>query len=429
MKKLFVLFLSILLVLITCLVSFANSSVSKKTTIKLDISTSKEDKEIIKYYKKIGDDTYTKQNNNIVMNVTNIRESNDKVLISGDAVAKMFGTSYSFSFSEKELDIRYVKNKKFYTGAFEVKINDSFDGIVDITAMATFSKTIISFTLLDLNNEDNQSVMLYGDTFKEQLALFKQELTTAEKEASEGSEESAESNGDFAMAASTSSYQHVMNKSNSSLGGVARDKQMLVMNVSKCDPKNFGSGMNGIELIRVFSRSYNAKNIDYDPYIALAKPYRIKVKFNGDAVNLMKVNGTKPSIGNGNLTSIFKVFTSVIGGQTSGLLAAVATVIDMIPIGAGDTITESGVNATFDVGVSDLNAGDIDLPAATKSSDAETDAKHGVVFKVSYQQDNEEKTANVSVSSVLTYRMFANNGRMINLKTGTATISHNLNLN
>ena len=68
MKKLFVLFLSILLVLITCLVSFANSSVSKKTTIKLDISTSKEDKEIIKYYKKIGDDTYTKQNNNIVMN-------------------------------------------------------------------------------------------------------------------------------------------------------------------------------------------------------------------------------------------------------------------------------------------------------------------------------------------------------------------------
>lgn len=48
--------MSVLLILTSSLTAFANSSVAKKATIKLDISTSKEDKEIIKQYKKIGDE-------------------------------------------------------------------------------------------------------------------------------------------------------------------------------------------------------------------------------------------------------------------------------------------------------------------------------------------------------------------------------------
>jgi len=356
--------MSVLLILTSSLTAFANSSVAKKATIKLDISTSKEDKEIIKQYKKIGDDTYSKENNNIIMNVTDIQESEDKVLVSGDAVAKMFGESYNFSFKEKELDIKYVKNKKFYTGAFEVVIDDKYNGIIDITAMATFSKTIISFTLLDIEDEDNQSVMLYGNTFKEQVELFNQELEAA-------------------------------NKSNSSLGGVARDKQMVVISVSKCDPKNFGSGTTGFEMIRVFSRSHNATEMKYESPILLAKPSRVKVTFKGDPDNLMSVNSTKPTSGNGALTSVFKVFNSVVGSQGSGLIAAISAIIDHLSISVGDTISKSGTNATFDIGISNLNASSIDLPRATTSSNAKDDTKHGIPFKVCYTQDVEDKTANI----------------------------------
>ena len=105
MKKIFILCLAMILILTWSLTAFANSSIAKKATIKLDISTSKEDREIIQQYKKIGNDTYSKENNNIVMNVTDIRESEDKVLLSGDAVVKMFREPYTFSFKEKELDI------------------------------------------------------------------------------------------------------------------------------------------------------------------------------------------------------------------------------------------------------------------------------------------------------------------------------------
>lgn len=217
--------------------------------------------------------------------------------------------------------------------------------------MATFSKTIIGFTLLALEDEDNQSIMLYGDTFKEQIELFNQELEAVEKEAVQEPKMESEN---FIMAASASAYQHVTNKSNSSLGGVARDKQMLVMNVSKCDPKNFGSGANGFEMIRVFSRSYNAKNISYESPILLAKPNRVKVTFNGDPDKLMSVDSTKPSSGNGALASVFKVFNSVIGNQGNGLIAAVSAIIAQLSISIGDNVSKSVTNATFDIGISDF---------------------------------------------------------------------------
>ena len=76
-----------------------------------------------------------------------------------------------------------------------------------------------------------------------------------------------------------------------------------------------------------------------------------------------------------------------------------------------------------------LNASSIDLPAATRSSDAETDKQHGLTFKVCYTQDAGNETASISVSSVLTYTLFLNTNRTVSFKTGTATISHNANLN
>lgn len=233
----------------------------------------------------------------------------------------------------------------------------------------------------------------------------------------------------FAMAASSSAYQHVANKSNSSLGGVARDKQMVVMSVSKCDPKNFGSGAIGFEKIRVFSRSYNAKKISYESQIILAKPHRVKVTFNGDSTKLMGIDHTKPVSGNGTLGAIFKVFNSVAGSQGSGLIAAVSAIIDKLPLSIGDTVNKSGTNVTFDIGISNLDASSIDLPSATTSSNAKADTKHGIPFEVSYTQRPGCKTANISASAVLTYRLFLNTDRTASIKTGAATISHTVNLN
>ena len=99
-------------------------------------------------------------------------------------------------------------------------------------------------------------------------------------------------------------------------------------------------------------------------------------------------------------------------------------------IGVGDSVTISGTNVVFDIDISDLEASNTDLPASTTSSNAETDTRHGISFKIAYLQDRSiEKTASISVSSVLTYRLFFSNKRTVSLKTGAATVSHTINLN
>ena len=107
-----------------------------------------------------------------------------------------------------------------------------------------------------------------------------------------------------------------------------------------------------------------------------------------------------------------------------------ATIIGTLSIGVGDSVTISGTNVVFDIDISDLEASNTDLPASTTSSNAETDTRHGISFKIAYLQGRSiEKTASISVSSVLTYRLFFSNKRTVSLKTGAATVSHTINLN
>ncbi len=427
MKKGFVLCLSMLLILASSLTSFANSNIAKKTTLKLDISTSKEDKEIIKQYKKMGDDTFSKENNNITMNISSMKEASDTVEISGDAVAKMFGVQYEFSFTKQELDIKYVKNKKFYTGTFDVEIDNNYSALVDITTMSAFSKTIISFTLLDLHDESNQAIMLYGDTFKEQIELYQQELAAAQAAYNDSSIignplEDEEMGGTVSSAASKSKYEHVTNKSNSTLGGSAKDKQMMVMNVSKCDPGDFGSGSNGYEHIRIFTRSYNLPKVD--PTVLLAKPISATVKFSSSSAGIMKVIATTPDTDSNAIQNSFQIFASVAANSGKTLLSNALLLVSILP---SNTVTVSGKTATFKPSLKNLTS--IDLPASTASSDAENNEKNGVSFVVAYLQAAGYSSATVTCSSSITYQVFLNTDRTALKSTGTATVSHSVDLN
>lgn len=445
MKKILVILISTIMVIFTSSMGFATSEQSPEPLIRLGMTTMQKEVRFINEYQgnkvSLGNDSLEslKKENNINLEFTKINEQReygrDIVILSGDGYAELFGNVYHFTFENKQLDVKYANSSKLYTGCIEVEINEDYMALLDITSLDDFSKSVISFTLTNQNN-DEQQVMLYGDTFDEQKSLFQQELEAAEKELQnlENNEEIVDEQEDSDIVSTRASvtpgsaYQHVSNKSNSYLGGATRDKQMMVMSISKCDPKNFGSGSHGFEMIRVFSRSYNAKTINYSSPILLAKPNKVKVLFEGDKNNLMAVTAIKPSSGNGALSNIFKVFNSVAGANASGLLASVSAAISSLPIQIGDTVTKSGTNATFDMSIN-VNASDMDLPAATTSTNAGKDTKHGLTFKVSYQQEPGNKTADITVRSAITYRMFLNTDRTVSLTTGKSVISHKANLN
>ncbi|MBQ8563627.1 MAG: hypothetical protein IJ443_07040 [Firmicutes bacterium] len=428
MKKILSIILCMALVLSTASIAMASTGGAESKVIKLEISSSPEDLEFIKRYAPSENVSLEAIDNQIVMQFEKTSEYEEGVCISGKGSATMFGTSYDFAFKDKGLDRQSAGGQIMFSDSFDVEIDDEYDGIVDITATEDFSQAIISFTLINLTTEE-QHILLYGDVFTEQTELFQQQLKEVEVQAAKASltQDISPAASEVMATSGGAAYQHVSNKSNSTLAGEAQDKQMMVMNISKCDPKNIGSGATqGYELIRVFSRSYNLSKVD--PTVLMAEPKFMDVRFTGDSDALFMVNGTKPNEESGALESVFKIFTSVIGSVTSGPIATVAAVISSLPLGIGDTITVSGTNATFYVSVDDYDASDIDLPAATASSDAETDESHGVVFKVLYTRDLGYDQADITVSSSISYRAYLNSDRTSTMKTGTATYSHAVNL-
>lgn len=426
MKKILTILLSTALVFTSTFVAFASSENSANHTIKLDISENAKDILIIEKYQKKKDLPLSKDKNNISLTFNRVQEDGDIVKISGVATVKMFGEVNRLVFEEKSLEIKYLKNKKFYSGSIETKADENHTALLDITTTYNFSKSVISCTLIDDINDTHQ-IMLFGNTFKEQIELFNQELENAKQANAEKIVKEIPMMKNLSIPKASSAYQQVKNTYSERLNGESSGKQMVVMSVSKCDPNDFGSGNEGYEAIRVFSRSYNIPKVETTAL--LAKPLRMNVEFVGDR-NLFAVEHTKPTNGNGTLQSAFNLFLSVVDGSGIGQpLAIISNIIKSLNLPLEDRIAVSGTTASFNVSVNDKTPSYIDYTEGDLSGNAHLNKNNGVTFKVSYQRDAGVDTSTINVTSNITYQVFLNTNRTVSWKSGTSSVSHVVDLN
>lgn len=438
MKKLIIFLLILTLILTSTIAVFANTNKQNVGKICLDISASNKDVEYVKKHMNKKESPLSKEQNNIEITFTNIEEKDGLVILSGKVDFKMFGNMYHSDFESQALEIKYVKNKKFYSGCFEVKINENTSALLDITSKDSLSKAIVNVTLID-ELDGTQQVMLYGDTFKEQMQLFDQELELAKKSELEQGITNANLDQQLSVASSTNAISASSNGSSFSQvgenafsqywGGKLTEKQLVVMTVGKCDPVEAGGGLQGIEMIRVFSRAYNVNKVEEN--VSFASPYSIHVEFKGDPVNLMAVSATKPhkETNGGMLQSAYSIFERVVNGAGFGNeLAAINTIIKSVSLSVTDTINVSGVNATFDIKTYDLSRFDLNLPSDTGSKSSHLNTENGLPFKVLYTQDIGNKTAEITVLANITYRVFLLSDRTISKKSGNAKMTHTINL-
>lgn len=432
MKKISMMLLSIALIFTSSVYSFAANAKDEIIKVNLEMTTSEDDLEFIKTHTEEDERLLSSDNNTFAMNVTEVEADGENILLSGNVAAKVFGKMQLFSFEDQNMDIKCVNGVSLYSGIIEAAVDETHTALLDLTATKDFKKVIASLTIVNSEN-DKQQIMLYGDTFAEQAQLYRQEyaavqamqkeeeiLASAAMETKDKNQ-TVDETSTVQAKAGKSKYQHVTNKSNSTLGGVSRDKQMMVMNVSKCDPVNFGSGNTGYEHIRIFTRSYNLPKVDTT--ILLAKPARATVKFSGSS-EIMSVIATTPDAGSNAIENLFQIFASIAGNSGNSMLANAALIVSVLP---GNTVTKSGNTATFKPTLSGLSG--VDLPAKTNSSDAETNTDNGVAFVVAYIQHGDVHSGTVTCSSSISYQVFLNTDRTAVMQTGTATVSHNVNLN
>lgn len=219
---------------------------------------------------------------------------------------------------------------------------------------------------------------------------------------------------------------------------------MMVMSVAKYDPR-CKQEESGSELIRVFTRSYNATK--YVDNAIQAIPYRVKASFacapceNEEDKNIpfLAIERTNPQNGSSSMPKVFSIFSSYIPNTTANVIANVFLEFGEFSstnVNISDHMkTGANTKAKFNVLVYDtldLDASaSINLPSSTNSSDAELNNKNGVAFVVDYDESslapNSGAYANVTCTATVTYRFLLNSeSRFVSADTGTPTCTHKL---
>ncbi len=408
-----------------------DSQMLKKITLRM--STDPEDYVIMNRHLDSSSEKLDFDRNVLTIDSIKFVEQEDTAIISGVVNVILQGEEYAFSIDNKPLEIVTIEGCKLYKGTIEEKINNNFDILLNCTFPSDFKEGVVNLTLVDMN-DGSQEIFLFGEHINEQDALAKYMMETVVTEEFEMQQNITEDYPSIMEINETDNeitsgfaYQHVTNKSNSFLGNVERTKQLMVMNICKCDSTNFGSGSNNYEMIRIFTRAYNIPRVEDGAVQGI--PIKVYVNFQTNSPYIFGVSQTKPSSTSGALDTFFDVFTSVVGTMVAGKLAVVNAVISSLPIRIGDSITKTDNSATFNISTRDISISNFNLPSGTNSSDAESDESHGICFKVLYTQDAVHGvTAPITVSSYVTYQVLYENDTAVSMRTGTATVTHNVNL-
>lgn len=420
----------------------------EKYDLELRLTSDVKEIEIMKSFNENLKFNYTQTGNTLKLKIEHVKEEGQQIFLTGKGLVILNGEAVSFDFEEAELFKTQSAGKTLYDGAADILLTrgeQNIDGILDITMTKDYTDAVASLVIQNPINE-SQIMLFYGEPFDAQKQLvqktaetYAQAVATEEAKYSQNMEAV---NGELVTAAETGSkFHHVTNKSDSRLDGVTRDKQMLVMSVAKYDPR-IKKEENGSELIRVFSRSYNA--VKYVDGAVQAVPYRIKADFScGKTSNsepFLHITATKPMDGSSSMAKVLSILAPYVPNQTASTiittaLAYAASGFKTTSVKTTDHMgTSRFTKAAFNVLVWDsLNIDKnavINLPQSTNSSDAEENAKNGVAFIVDYNETSEATDggkATATCNASMEYRMIMDGlSRYSTVSTGTATVTHTL---
>lgn len=441
MKRFICVIVSCMLILTNITIAYALNSkatLEGRNSIELKISSSIKEIEFMKSFNGAQQFNYENEKNTLKINFNKKEKNGNDLLISGNGIVNLDGRKMTFLFENEKLFICEENGKIIYDGVIDISLfngENTYEGILDLTANDDLNNVIASLTIIDTKNE-KQSIIMFGETFKEQISSMQKVASTYDEEIYGTTKGEAISNA----VKGGSKFHHVKNASSNRLNGVAQNKNFIVLSVAKYDPR-CKKEESGSELLRVFTRSQNV--LPFVDNAVKVIPYRIKADFacgyseeNSGKGPFLRIVNTDPQNSSNHMTKVFQILTDYIPGKAASLLAnlflefsefqntkvAITRHLD----------TNQYTKVNFDVIVYDrLNidaASIINLPTATVSSEAHKNEKNGVAFVVDYDEASTSGVgayAKATCNASAEYRAILNSpSRTITVSTGTATCSH-----
>ena len=432
MKKIVIIGLCVTLFLANIMMTFAEtreSQIGNNDSIQLNISESKEEFEIMKKsaldkygFKEEEIDEILKTDNLLEINVNTCLDKEEYKLISGYGIIKLGGVKRTFEFDNikfKKLERNGMQN--FSYGCVEVPESSEGEPIlIDIVEVNNFSKVIATMSCGVL--EEGIGVIFWGDMFEDYKCFYDLQMDSIEQP------QIVKSGNAGVLASSGRNYDYVgKSKFEGITGGSGGSGETVIVVVGKRDFRD-GNATNGYEMIRVFSRTGNAKN--YIDGATSAYAIEANVDFTCTTKNFLDVSDVSPKSTSPTMPKVFNFFASLYPA-----LGSIIAAVDLVGYNKAGSVNHT-INSTsghsFDnhaniaIDTSMMSSSDINLPTSTTYTNAQKDTAHGAVGEIQYQKYMNISSGSVTAKGRIKYRFYYSTHRYTSAYTNYASVTHDI---
>ncbi|MGN1333609.1 MAG: hypothetical protein ACI4U1_00715 [Anaerovoracaceae bacterium] len=427
------------LVSLSFVTSFAQAKekpIEKTHRIQLSISNTTKDLEIMKgsnLAKYISNENSNVKaaekiiNDNLLELYIDVCEKKESYnLISGHGYIIIGETRKNFEF--EDIFFKTLESKdgnEFSYGCIKVPNFVSKDEVllIDVVEMNDFSKVVATTSCG--NVENGTGVLFWGELFEEYECFYDMQMSSLKYLDTTSNNYVTKPLG---AVSSGRNYEYVSkNKSSSIIGGSGGSGETVIVVVGKRDFRD-GNATNGYEMVRVFSRTGNART--YIDGATSAYAVEANIDFTCTTQNMLDISDVSPKATSPSMPKVFN-FLSQLHPYIGTTIAAV-DLIGYNKAGSVNHTIDSTAGYSFDnhafieIDTSTMGDSDINLPSSTTYGDAQNDESHGVTGEIQYQKYMNVSSGSVTAKGRIKYRFYYSTHRYTSAYTNYASVTHTI---
>lgn len=452
MKKTLCIFLCVLLIMQFSTTALANTSVADNLTSKaihLELSSDEQSREMMQKsgLEKFGlekspaistYDEYSSTKNGF--NIWNLGKNTfleillkkvDKVdnglKISGCFDICVNGKTNTFNFTDAILEEKRTDTADpLYVGVLSsgLEIDEVIIPVlIDFASTTNFENAVAGVSIGTLEN--NAGILFFGESFPAYNQYVAQTLKEYEYQKEEIGANDERSYVSGVSVPSSDWYEHAGYAVNKKMGTTTGTKETVIVTAAKRDFSDTGYGI-GFEMIRVFARDANAKELVSGATSAI--PIKAIVTFTSNSTGFINIDTAYPGEGSFSMPSCF----AILGNLHTGISTALAIIesgLDAILSGVNHTkVAASGggyKEIKVEMNIASSTANSANLPQNKAVADAVGDTENGVACKVEYKVfDSTATSGQVTSKGKIQYRIYNGTHNTAVVSTGDASVPH-----
>lgn len=368
-------------------------------------------------------------NNRTNLNVifSKLENTDNGLIASGEFILTINNEPQVFTFTDSFIEEYTLRDgEKMYVGILNSYVEKSGERIpvlVDFASALNFDNYRASISVGTI--EDNAGILFFGESFPQYSEYVLETLHAYEEDKTISSNQNNLLLTNTIDVPESDWYEHAGYAVNRKMGSNTGTVESVIVTAAKRDFSDTGNNR-GFELIRIFARDINARNLVDGATSAV--PVKAVATFKSNTTGFLDIDAAYPNSSSIQMPACFAILSNIHAGigaalaiVEAGLNAILSNVSQSMSVGTGGGYDEIEVTMSINSATSSYAS----LPHGTAIIDAIEDEAHGVACKVVYDTfDSPASSGQVTVKGSVQYRIYNGSHNTSVISSGTATVSH-----